>query len=140
VARGLYDSFDLNLYFYRIFRLCGTIFFLICIVENLKGVLGGIVCLFGGCPGCLAGGGDPNFAIRGCCQRKTYTACVECAEIDKCKTAKGRVQQEELKRIIDMGVERWADEMQRKSMLALRISVFEELGRPMRRQIFPTLL
>jgi len=83
--------------------------------KEFEGVLDGIVRLFGSCPGCMGGGGDPSCAIRTCCRRKAYATCAECAEIDKCEMAKGRVQLEEIKRIRDMGVGRWADEMQRKA-------------------------
>lgn len=83
--------------------------------KEFEGVLDGIVRLFGSCPGCVAGGGDPNCAVRGCCRRKSHATCAECAEINKCEVAQGHLQLEELKRIGDMGVESWADEMQRKA-------------------------
>ena len=37
------------------------------------------------CPGCVAGGGDPNCVVRECCKRKPHLSCVECVEMDVCK-------------------------------------------------------
>lgn len=83
--------------------------------REFEEVLAGIVRLFGSCPGCAAGGGDPNCAIRDCCREKTYTTCADCPKLNKCEVAQGRVQMEELMRISKMGVKMWANEMQRKA-------------------------
>jgi len=82
---------------------------------EFEGVLDAIVRLFGSCPGCMGGGGDPSCAIRICCRQKAYATCAECAAIDKCEIAKGRVRLEEIKRIKDMGVDCWANEMHNKA-------------------------
>jgi len=39
----------------------------------------------GVCPGCVAGGGDPNCAIRECCKQKAHITCIECIEMDICE-------------------------------------------------------
>ena len=82
--------------------------------KEFEGVLDGIVRLFGSCPGCIGGGGDPSCAVRGCCKQKSYATCAECAEVEKCEVAKGRVQLGEIKGIRDIGIESWAKVMQRK--------------------------
>ena len=48
-------------------------------------VMDGLVKLFGECPGCIGGGGDPNCKLRQCCGQKSYITCVECAEMGTCK-------------------------------------------------------
>jgi len=45
----------------------------------------GIMRIFGDCPGCVAGGGDPNCLIRECCKQKAYITCLECLEMDLCE-------------------------------------------------------
>lgn len=84
--------------------------------TEFEKVLDGFVKIFGDCPGCVAGGGDPNCAIRECCKQKAYTTCAECVEIDTCEKLKSYVQAlEELRKIRSMGVDKWAEEMQRKA-------------------------
>ena len=71
--------------------------------------------LFGECPGCIAGGGDPNCAIRECCKPKAYTTCAECSEMETCEKLKRLVESlEVLRKIKTMGINKWAEEMQKK--------------------------
>jgi len=83
--------------------------------KEFEGVMDGIVRLFGSCPGCISSGGDPNCLVRVCCKQKARATCAKCAEINDCQVAQGRLQLEELRRIGDMGIDRWADEMKMKS-------------------------
>jgi hypothetical protein len=78
-------------------------------------VMDGLVKLFGECPGCAAGGGDPTCVIRQCCQPKGYVACVECKEMETCEKLRPSEQtKDRLRRIEAVGVDKWAEEMQRK--------------------------
>lgn len=78
-------------------------------------VMNGLVKIFGECPACVAGGGDPSCAIRECCKQKAYATCLDCAEMEKCE----KLQQypwasERLKEIRFMGFDKWVEEMQKK--------------------------
>ena len=79
-------------------------------------VMGGLVKLFGECPGCVAGGGDPNCAIRECCKQKTYTMCVECSEMESSEKIKryGPRTLTNLQKIKAVGVNKWVEKMQKK--------------------------
>lgn len=83
--------------------------------TEFEKVLDGFVKVFGDCPGCIAGGGDPNCAVRECCKQKAYATCAECVEMDTCEKLQQLVQNlKELRRIKAMGLDKWAEEMQRK--------------------------
>ena len=83
--------------------------------EEFEKVLDGFVSLLGDCPGCVAGGGDPSCTLRECCKEKGYTTCAECEELDSCEKAKRIAESlDELHRIRAMGVDEWADGMQKK--------------------------
>ncbi|TET64514.1 DUF3795 domain-containing protein [Candidatus Bathyarchaeota archaeon] len=82
-------------------------------------VMNGLVKLFGDCPGCLQGGGDPNCKVRDCAKKKTFRTCAECDEAEKCeplapyrKGYKGLTPA--LQNIKQNGIERYAEEMQKK--------------------------
>jgi len=82
--------------------------------PEFEKVMDGFVKLLGECPGCVAGGGDPNCAIRKCCRQRGYATCTECAEIDACEKVKQYlVAGKGLRKIQEIGVERWAEEMQK---------------------------
>jgi hypothetical protein len=82
--------------------------------AEFENVLNGLVKLFGGCSGCVEGGGDPNCAIRDCCGQKGYTICVECAKMEACEKLQQYKAKEELQKIKAMGVSKWIEEMQKK--------------------------
>jgi len=82
-------------------------------------VMNGLVKMFGDCPGCLQGGGDPNCKVRLCAKQKGYRTCAECGEADTCenlapfrKGYKGFTQA--LQNIRQNGIGRYAAEMQKK--------------------------
>jgi hypothetical protein len=78
-------------------------------------VMNGLVRLFGECPGCIAGGGDPNCVVRQCCKQKNYATCAECTEMDACeKLQRVGGSLDNLKRIKAAGVDKWAEEMQKR--------------------------
>jgi hypothetical protein len=41
--------------------------------------------LFGECPGCIQGGGDPECKARVCAKQKSYTTCTECTSMETCE-------------------------------------------------------
>ncbi|MHA1711713.1 MAG: DUF3795 domain-containing protein [Candidatus Freyarchaeota archaeon] len=83
--------------------------------TKFERVLDGLVKLFGSCLGCVAGGGDPNCAIRECCKQKTYTTCAECVEMDTCEKLQRYVGAlRELRKIKAMGIDKWVEEMRKK--------------------------
>ena len=84
--------------------------------TEFENVMDGLVKIFGECPGCINGGGDPNCAVRECCKQKAYTTCVECAEMETCEKLRryGPQALEGLQKIKAMGVDKWAEEMQKK--------------------------
>jgi hypothetical protein len=84
--------------------------------TEFESVLNGFVKMFGECPGCIKGGGDPNCTVRECCQQKAYTTCAECAEMEACEKIQryGPRALEGLQRIKAIGVDKWAKEMQKK--------------------------
>jgi len=83
--------------------------------AEFENVLDGFVKVFGDCPGCIAGGGDPNCAVRECCKQKAYTTCAECSEMDACEKLQRYTQGlKGLRRIKTIGLEKWIEEMQEK--------------------------
>ncbi len=83
--------------------------------PEFEKVLDGYVKLFGDCPGCVSGGGDPSCQVRECCRQKAYASCAECSEMDTCEKLKRYVpNMEEMRTIKTMGIDKWAERMQRK--------------------------
>jgi len=84
--------------------------------TEFEKVMDGLVKLFGECPGCIGGGGDPACAVRECCKQKAYTTCAECSEIESCEKVQkyGPRALEGLKKIKAMGVDKGIEEMQKK--------------------------
>ena len=83
--------------------------------PEFESVLDGFARLLGDCPGCAGGGGDPRCAVRECCKEKDYAICVECMEFSSCEKLQRVVQSlDGLRRIKAVGVDEWAEEMQKK--------------------------
>ncbi|MFQ5758556.1 MAG: DUF3795 domain-containing protein [Candidatus Bathyarchaeia archaeon] len=87
--------------------------------KEFESVLDGLVKLFGSCPGCLGGGGDPNCKVRQCAKQKGYTTCAECNEASTCERLQPFLKKysghkETLERIREIGVASWAEEMNEK--------------------------
>jgi hypothetical protein len=83
--------------------------------AEFEQVMKGLVKLFGECPACIGGGGDPNCAIRQCCKPRDYITCAECAELKTCKKLdRYSWAKKELQKVKAMGVDGWREEMQRK--------------------------
>ena len=87
--------------------------------SEFNQVMDGLVKMFGDCPGCLQGGGDPNCKVRKCAKEKNYRTCAECDEAETCeplapyrKGYKGLTPA--FKSIKQNGVTRYAEEMQKK--------------------------
>ncbi|MBS7633216.1 DUF3795 domain-containing protein [Candidatus Bathyarchaeota archaeon] len=79
-------------------------------------VLDGLINLFGDCPACVAGGGDPACLLRKCCKEKNLRVCSECEEMESCDKLKQR--QWALKRLQEIkakGLDEWIKEMERKT-------------------------
>ncbi len=82
-------------------------------------VMNGLVKLFGDCPGCLQGGGDPSCKVRECVKKKGFRTCAECDLAATCepltpyrKGYKGLAPA--LQNIKQSGIGRYAREMQKK--------------------------
>ena len=82
-------------------------------------VMDGLVKMFGGCPGCFQGGGDPNCKARSCAKQRGFRTCAECDEAETCETLapyrkgyKGLLPG--LQSIRQNGIGRYAEEMQKK--------------------------
>ena len=84
--------------------------------TEFENVLNGFVKMFGECPGCIKGGGDPSCAVRECCKQKAYATCAECADMEKCEKLQryGPRALEGVRKIRVMGSDKWAEEMQKK--------------------------
>lgn len=84
--------------------------------PEFERVIGGLVSLFGECPSCNAGGGDPTCAVRECCRQKAHVTCAECDEMEMCEKVKhyGPRALEGLRRIKDVGIDNWTAEIQKK--------------------------
>ena len=87
--------------------------------SEFNQVMNGLVKMFGDCPGCLQGGGDPNCKVRTCTKQKGYRTCAECNEAETCeplapyrKGYKGLTSA--LQSIKQNGIEKYAEEMQKK--------------------------
>jgi hypothetical protein len=83
--------------------------------SEFNDVMNGLVKLFGECPGCVAGGGDPSCVIRQCCQQKSYSTCAECVEMDTCEKLLRFVGSlENMNCIKALGIDKYAKEMQKR--------------------------
>lgn len=86
--------------------------------DQFNQVMHGLVKLFGSCPSCLEGGGDPNCKVRSCAKQKGYRTCAECSEAETCENLapyrKGYGLTPALESIKQKGIEGYAEEMQRK--------------------------
>lgn len=87
--------------------------------DEFNEVMNGLVKMFGECPGCLQGGGDPNYKVRSCAKQKGYRTCAECDETETCeplapyrKGYKGLTQT--LQNIRQNDINKYAEEMQKK--------------------------
>ncbi len=82
-------------------------------------VMDGLVKMFGGCPGCFQGGGDPNCKARSCAKQRGFRTCADCDEAETCeKLAPFRIGFEGLlpglKIIRQKGIGRYAEESQKE--------------------------
>ena len=82
-------------------------------------VMDGLVKMFGGCPGCFQGGGDPNCKARSCAKQRGFRTCAECDEAETCenlapyrKGYKGLLPG--LQSIRQNGIGRYAEETQKE--------------------------
>lgn len=86
--------------------------------DDFRQVMNGLVKMFGGCPSCLKGGGDPNCKVRLCAMQKGYRTCAECSEAETCEKLapyrKGYGLSLTLKTIKQKDIGRYAEEMQKK--------------------------
>ncbi len=82
--------------------------------AEFEKIMDGWVKLFGECPGCVAGGGDPNCTVRQCCKPKGYNTCVECADMETCEKLQRAGTEKTLQEIKTVDLDKWADEMQKK--------------------------
>jgi len=70
------------------------------------------------CPGCWAGGGNPECAIRRCAQRREVTACPLCADYPCARLEVLRSYPLLLadgRRMQQVGLEQWADEQEERA-------------------------
>ena len=83
--------------------------------PEFEKVMGGLVTLFGQCPACAGGGGDPTCAVRECCKQKGHTICIQCGEMDDCKTLERYPwARKQLQKIEAVGFDNWVEEMQQR--------------------------
>lgn len=87
--------------------------------KEFDQVMDGLVKLFGECPGCLQGGGDPNCKVRSCAKEKGYRTCAECNETETCEPLAPYRKGYEglppaLQSIRQNGINKYAEEMEKK--------------------------
>lgn len=87
--------------------------------KEFDQVMDGLVKLFGDCPGCLQGGGDPNCKVRSCAKEKGYRTCAECNEAEICEPLAPYRKGYEgltpaLQSIRQNGIDKYAEEMEKK--------------------------
>ena len=86
--------------------------------DEFNQVMDSLITMFGGCPCCLQGGGDPNCKVRSCTKQKGYRTCAECNETETCEKLapyrEGYGLTPALQSIKQNGIEGYAEEMQRK--------------------------
>jgi hypothetical protein len=87
--------------------------------NEFSQVMDGLVKMFGDCPSCLQGGGDPDCKVRTCAKQKGYRTCAECSEAETCENLapyregyKGLIPA--LQTIRQGSIESYVKEMQRK--------------------------
>lgn len=81
--------------------------------SEFEKVMGGLIKLFGECPGCVDGGGNPSCLIRECCMEKEYVMCSDCAKMNTCNRIHD-LAVERLQKIKTQSVEKWVEKIQRK--------------------------
>jgi len=86
--------------------------------PQFEDVLQSLMKMFGECPSCLEGGGPPVCAIRECCKENGFSTCAECDKMP-CDKLQPQVQGyrghlDMLRRIKEIGKDKWAKEMERK--------------------------
>ena len=87
--------------------------------NEFSQVMDGLVKMFGDCPGCLQGGGDPNCKVRTCAKQKGYRTCTQCDETETCeplapyREGYGKLT-EALQNIKQKSIDKYAEEMQKK--------------------------
>jgi len=87
--------------------------------NEFNQVMDGLVKIFGDCPGCVQGGGDPDCKVRNCAKQKGYRTCAECGEAEVCEFLSPHLTGYKgltpvLLTIKQNGVEKFAEEMQKK--------------------------
>lgn len=84
--------------------------------KEFEQVMNGLVKLFGDCPGCLQGGGDPNCKVRSCAKERNFRTCTECGDADNCEhlTPYRKYYEIALKNIREGDIKKYAEEMQKK--------------------------
>lgn len=83
--------------------------------QEFEKVMDGLLKIFGGCPGCIGGGGDPNCSVRECCKQKAFTTCADCSNMTICERLRRFEHSlKELSKVKATGAENWAQKMQRK--------------------------
>jgi len=87
--------------------------------KEFNKVMEGLVKMFGDCPSCLQGGGDPNCKVRICAKQKGYRICAECSETEICeylapyrKGYKGLTS--DLRTVKQKNIEKFDEGMQKK--------------------------
>lgn len=94
--------------------------------ETFYKVLDNIITIFGQCPGCQKGGGDPQCEVRRCCREKGYKSCAECPSAP-CETLKNYVGSysnwmENFQEIKKIGLKQWCKKQQEKVNKGFRYS------------------
>ncbi len=86
--------------------------------PEFEDVLRSLMKMFGECLGCREGGGPPVCLIRDCCKEKGFSTCAECDKMP-CDKIEPQIQGyrghlEMLRRIREIGIDKWAEKMERK--------------------------
>ena len=96
--------------------------------ETFEKVLTNIMAMFGACPTCYKGGGDPACKIRICAKEKGYKTCAECDSFpcEKLKQLQDSYPNvtENIKKIKEIGLEMWAEKQQEKVDNGFRLSTY----------------
>jgi hypothetical protein len=84
--------------------------------DTFYKTLNTLISIFGQCPACQKGGGDPECKIRLCCKEKGYQTCAECPSLP-CEKLKPLLEVypgllENLKEIKEGGLEKWCRKQQ----------------------------
>ena len=86
--------------------------------PQFEEVLQSLMKMFGECPSCQSGGGPPVCVIRDCCKENGFSTCAECDKMH-CDKLEPQIQGyrghlDMLRRIGEIGIDKWAKEMERK--------------------------